>query len=59
MPVKGLGNGVKLRSRNLEVNSGIMKGMNITTTSQENVLDLPPDYFETEPSNEEEDEDHE
>ena len=57
VPIKGLGNRVILVSRELNVNSGISIDTNITASSQEDVLDLPPDYFNTEPSHEEEDED--
>ncbi|KAF8506231.1 hypothetical protein JB92DRAFT_2963447 [Gautieria morchelliformis] len=46
VPIKGIGNGTKLVSWDVEVGSGVTEGTSIVPTSEENMLDLPPDYFE-------------
>ena len=47
-PIKGLGNAAKLVSQDLEVSSGVSEGSNLSPTSEEDMLDLPPDYFDIE-----------
>ena len=46
MPIKGLGNSVQLVSRSIEVSTGITVGTNLSQSSEEDMLDLPPNYFE-------------
>ncbi|KAF8513244.1 hypothetical protein JB92DRAFT_2924992 [Gautieria morchelliformis] len=46
VPIKGIGNGAKLDSWDIEVGSGITAGTSVVPTSEESMLDLPPDYFE-------------
>ncbi|KAF8574121.1 hypothetical protein K439DRAFT_1624582 [Ramaria rubella] len=47
VPIKGLGNGVKLVSRDVEVQSGIATGIGVIT-ALDDTFGLPPDYFDSE-----------
>jgi len=46
VPVKGLGNGVKLVSQPIAICTGVTAGTNLPQSSEEDRLDLPPDYFD-------------
>ncbi|KAF8504127.1 hypothetical protein JB92DRAFT_2969032 [Gautieria morchelliformis] len=46
VPIKGVGNGAKLVSWDVEVSSGVAEGTSVAPTSEGVMLDLPPDYFE-------------
>lgn len=48
IPVKGLRNSAKLMSRALEVSSGVAAGTNVIPASEADMVELPPDYFDTE-----------
>jgi len=44
---------VKLTSRELQINTGIASGQNVAPGTAEEELELPPDYFDLEGTNEE------
>jgi hypothetical protein len=46
VPIKGLGNAAKLVSRPVDVSSGVTAGTTNAPSSEEDMLDLPPDYFD-------------
>ena len=48
VPVKGFRNSAKLVSRALEMSSGIAAGTNVIPTSEVDMMELPPGYFNTE-----------
>jgi len=53
-PIKGFGNDVKLSSRELEINTGITAGQNMVPAAGTDDLELPPDYFDHDGTNEDE-----
>ncbi|KAF8510121.1 hypothetical protein BU17DRAFT_98383 [Hysterangium stoloniferum] len=48
VPIKGIGNDAKLVSRNLDISSGIIRGDNAETLPVQEMMgeDFPPDYFD-------------